>query len=182
MTVEQLAMETFEEAAAAQLDMPVSFDLLYQDDIWICDTGASSHSSNSRSGAQNERKSGSTSLGHAGEAIEATSTIDLPGQYVARDGSLGLKGTLVDVNYSDSHNFNLMSLTRLLCIGCYISKGDATGITIKNEGGGIIDFDIVIPTARGAIFACRFVRDVELGAVSTSSGSKMNITNVGAWK
>ena len=40
----------------------------------------------------------------------------------------------------------------------------------------MIDFNIVIPTERGAIFACRFVRGTEIGVVSTDYYTKMNIT------
>ena len=161
--------------AAAKLDIPRSFEMLYQNDIWICDTGASSHSTNKKTGAENEKESRSASLGHAGEALEATSTIDLPGQFMTKDGSSGLKASLTEVNYNDRHNFNLISLTRLLSRGWEIIKGNHTGITIRNGGGGVIDFDIVIPTARGAVFACRFVRAAEVSAVSTEAGTKMNI-------
>jgi len=100
--------------------------------------------------------------------VKDMKTIDLPGRFVARDGSLGMKATLADVGYNIKLNFNLLSLTRLLCKrssarrgslgkGWHITKGDATGITIENEAGDVIDFDIVIPMSRGAIFACRFI-------------------------
>ena len=105
------------EVSAAQLTIPTSFAVLQQTDIWICDTGASSHSTNNSSGGQNVKDTGSVSLGHAGEALKATKTIDLPGQYVTKDGTLGLKATLTDVNFNETHNFNLMSLTRLLMRG-----------------------------------------------------------------
>ena len=67
------------EVSAAQLTIPTSFKILQQKDIWICDTGASSHSTNSSSDAQNAKDTGSASLGHAGHALKATKTIDLPG-------------------------------------------------------------------------------------------------------
>ena len=78
-----------------------------------------------------------------------------------------MKATLTEVNYNKTLNFNLMSLTRLLCNGWSIVKGDATGITVKNGKGGVIEFDIVILTARGAIFACRFIPDADIHAAST---------------
>ena len=102
--------------------MSAPLEILYQSDIWICDTGASSHSTNNRSGAKTERDSGNTSLGHAGHSVEVTSTIDLSDQFLARDGSFGMEVVLTDVNYNDSHNFNLMGLTRLLCKGWRIRK------------------------------------------------------------
>ena len=150
-------------------------EILYQRYIWICDTGASSHSTNSRKGDKNAQYSGSTSPGHSGAAVEATITINLLGKFVVRDGSLGMKGVLTEVNYSESHNFNPMSTTMLLCKGWRITKSDATGITIENGSGGMIEFDVVIPTERGAVFACRSFGGTEIGVVSTDFGMKMNI-------
>ena len=67
--------------SVTKLDIPVSFEISYQSDIWICNT---------KSDAKTERDSGRMSLGHAGQVVEATSTIDLPGQFLARDGSFGI--------------------------------------------------------------------------------------------
>ena len=84
-----------------------------------------------------------------------------------------MKATLTDVNYSDSYNFNLMSLTRMMYRGWEITKGHATGITIVHgETGLVIDFDIVIKTVKGAMFACRYIRDAEVSAASTGKDNK----------
>ena len=39
----------------------------------------------------------------------------------------------------------------------------------------MIKFDIVIPTAKGAIIACRFIRDSNINATSTETGVRMGI-------
>ena len=98
LTESELSAEKLEEVkvSAAKLDMPALFEILYQNHIWICDTGARSHSTPYRLGARNIRDSGSASLGHTGEAVKATNTIDIPGQFVARDGGLGMEATLAD--------------------------------------------------------------------------------------
>ena len=70
------------EMSAAKLEVPMRFEMLYESDIWIGDSGASSHSTNIKTGAVNKRQFGSASLGHMGEAVEATSTIDVSGQLV----------------------------------------------------------------------------------------------------
>ena len=142
------------EASIVKMEMPSSFELLYSDDIWICDTGASSHSSKSNRGAMNVTANGSQSLGHSGKAMEATNTMKLPGQFIGKDGSSGMKATLTEVNYNPKYNFNLLSLTRLLMNGWRITSGDKTGITIKIVNESEIVFDVVIITVRGAIFAC----------------------------
>ena len=134
------------EVSAAQLTIPTSFAVLQQTDIWICDNGTSSHSTNNSYGGQNVKDTGSASLGHAGEALKATKTIDLPGKYATNDGALGLKATLTDVNFNETHIFNLMSLTRLLLRRWNIETGDETGIYISDGDGNKVAFDIVIPT------------------------------------
>ena len=79
------------------------------------------------------------------------------------------------MNYNNKYNLNLVSLTRLLMNGWKVTKGDNTGITVGNKNGSEIKFDIVVPTVCGAIFACRFRRDADIGAVSTDAGTTMNI-------
>ncbi len=83
--------------------------------------------------------------------------VDLPGQFYSRDGHAGVKATITDVNYNEQANFNLFSLTRCLISGWYISSGNQNGVVIEDGNGGRIEFDIVILTRRGAIFACRFI-------------------------
>ena len=166
------------EVSVPQLVIPTTFEMLSQPDVWICDTGASSHSTNDNSGARNEKDTGSASLGHAGQALKATMTIDLLGQYVTKDGTWGMKATLTEVNFNASHNFNLMSLTRLLTRGWRITRGDDTGIYVE-KGANKIDFDIVIRTPRGAIFACRFIREeAELTAGSVEKESREKKVNI----
>jgi hypothetical protein len=117
--------------------MPMSFELLNDSDIWTCDTGASSIQKNNKWGKMNERPLGSVSLGCNRETVKATCTVDLPGQFVATDGSFGMTSVLGE--------FNLLSLTRVLCNGCKISHGQSTNIRIKNDSEDAIDFYIVIP-------------------------------------
>jgi hypothetical protein len=97
---------------------------------------------------------------------------------MSKDGSLGLKATLMDVSVSKRFNFNLCSLTRLLLLrnGWRIFKGDSTGIVVEKDSNQIA-IDIVINTAKGAIFACRFIRSgVELADVGTEARTTMNIS------
>ena len=162
------------EMALGSMTVPASIDILQEDDVWICDTGASSHSSKSKKGARSVKDTNSTSVGHAGPAVKATSTIEVPGRFLEKDGSPGMKAVLTEVSYNKGLNFNLFSLTRMLVNGWTVTSGDANGITIR-KGENVINFDIVIPTSRGAIFACRFLRDSDILAASTESGVCMSV-------
>ena len=57
------------DSLSAKLDMSMSFELLYESDIWICDTGPSNHSTNNKLGKTSAKCSGSASLGHTGVAV-----------------------------------------------------------------------------------------------------------------
>ncbi len=62
--------------------------------------------------------------------------------------------------------------------GLRVTKGDKTDITIGNNNGDEIKFDIVILTACGAIFVCQFIWDADIGVSSTDAGTTMNIDKV----
>ncbi len=62
--------------------------------------------------------------------------------------------------------------------GWKITRGDESLIRVENGkwGGGAINFDIVVPTEKGTINACKFVHNGEIAASSTECGIKMSIT------
>ena len=159
----------------AKIDMPAPFEILYENDVWIGGTGASSHSTNNKLSASNERNIGSMSIGHDGKALKATTTINVAGRFIEKGRTLGLKATLTEVTFNEKLNLNLISLTHLLCNGWIITTGNAAGICLMHENGGEIKFDIVVHMTRGAIFACHFVQNVEVSAAFTDVGVKMNI-------
>ena len=96
----------------------------------------------------------SQSLGQSGKAVEVINTMDLPGHFLGKDGSFGMKMTLTEVKYNNKYNFNMLILTRLLMNGWSIISGDNIGIAIKSESGKVINFNIVILIVPVAIFAC----------------------------
>ena len=162
------------ELAAPALPRLHPFSVLQQPDVWICDSGASCHTTNNLNGAVNKRRGGSSSVGHTGGAVTAEWTVDIPGRFVSADGCNLQEATLTDVSFNKSLNYNLFSLSRVLKLGWVISKGDSTGITIKRDSTVIV-FDIVVHTANGAVFATRFLRDSELFAACTEKGLRVNI-------
>ena len=58
-------------------------------------------------------RAGSLSVGATGSAVEAECSMDIRGQFVNRDGLLGIVATLTHVGFSKRHNFNLLSVTSL---------------------------------------------------------------------
>ena len=80
--------------------------MINQDDVWICDTGASTHVTRCNVGARNVRDMMVYSLGHTGSAMESTALIDIPGVFVDKDGKTGMMAVLKDCSFSKKHNFN----------------------------------------------------------------------------
>jgi hypothetical protein len=118
------------------MEMPTLFEVLYGNDVWICDSGGSTHSTKHRAGFTNESEGGSEILGHVGVALQtkSTCTCNLPDQFVSKDWTRQLKATLGDVFlYNETANFNLLSLSRLLKEGWTISRGDATITKVDNS-------------------------------------------------
>ena len=96
-------------------------DILCEADILICDSGVLvGHSSNSDTGARNKRETTSASLGHVGQVVKATSSINVSGFFLGKDGRLGLRACLEDVSFNQRLNFNLMSFTN----ACQWLEGD----------------------------------------------------------
>ena len=150
--------------------------ILRQENVWICDTGASTHVTWCNKGARNVRDTMVYSLGHTGSAAESTALIDIPGVFVNKHGNLGLQAVLRDCSFSAKHNFNLLSMSKLLHKqGWKIVRGDESLIRIENGKGGTIDFDIVVPTEKGAIYACKFTRTLELATASADTPVRLNI-------
>jgi hypothetical protein len=106
--------------------------------------------------------------------------MDICGQFVNHDGSLGIVATLTYVGFSTRHNFNVLSVTSLWQQGwstqCGISKGL---IIIGPDGGSVINIDIVVGTTRGAVYVGRFVRllartdGVEISVANPSTKPRM---------
>ena len=53
-------------------------------------------------------------------------------------------------------------------------------IRIENGKGDVIDLDTVMPIEKGAIYACKFVRAMEIVIASTENVVKLNV-NMAQW-
>ena len=80
----------------------------------MCDTGASNHMMWCDKRAVNVHDTQLLSLGHTREAIESMAMLDIPGQFISKSAELGMKAVVKECSYNKTHNFNLLSLSRLL--------------------------------------------------------------------
>ena len=144
--------------------------------MWICDS-ASMHVTWSNKGAKNIQDMMMYSLGHAGLEMESNALINIPGVFVNKSRKTGLQVVLKDCSFIAKHNFNLLSMSRLLHKQAWkIVHVNETLIHIENRKGDVIDFDIVVPTEKGAIHACNFAHIMEVGTASTENVARLNIS------
>ncbi len=87
-----------------------------------------------------------------------------------------MRAVLKDCSFSTKHNFNLLSMSKLIHKqGWKIVQGDKTLIRMENGKGDVINFDIVVPTEKGAIYACKLARDIEVTTGSIGKPMRLNI-------
>ena len=75
------------------------------------------------------------SLGNTGGALESTAVIDIAGVFMTKDGDMGMQAVLKECSYNKEHNFNLLSMSRLLHKqGWKITHEDESLSALRTEG------------------------------------------------
>jgi hypothetical protein len=133
-----------------------TMEALVDKDMWIADTGATSHVTNSKVGGKNHRKTTVKMRGFVWESINPDLEMDIPVTYTCGSGK-EIKAELKDMQVNEKFNFNLFSVTRMLQKG-YTIKGGAKSITLE-KGNHAFMFDSVIWTWGGALYCERFCRN-----------------------
>ena len=133
-----------------------SRDLLESEDIWIADTGATTHVTKHARGGKNHRKTDVTTRGARGEAAEASYEMDIPVYHCSASGKECFPVQLMDVQVNEHFNFNLFSVTRVMKEGWELG-GNEKELTLK-KGNWVLKFDTVMHTRHGALFCGIFKR------------------------
>lgn len=77
---------------------------------------------------------------------------------MTKDGIMVMWAVLKECSYNRDHAFTLLCMSRLLQKqGLKIACEDESLIHIENGKGGALNLDIVVPTEKGAVYACGFV-------------------------
>lgn len=157
------------------LTFPKSIDLLRDPNVWVGDTGATTHSTPFKAGMMNKRKANAednVTVG-SGANVKAGMIGDIPGTIHDQYGKEVTTATLKDVTYLEGGRFNLYSMTRKMKEGWNLG-GNKDSMWLERNGAKIV-FDIAIPTKKGMIFAMYFRRGeeslAEIGAVEVDEDS-----------
>ena len=150
-------------SVSEEMSVPGTIEALSLEDYWVFDTAASNHTTGHKRYAVNVRPSECLTIGLAGEPVKAEYQMDFYLTACSRFGRELQDIKLTDVTYSEKHHFNLFRVARCLRSGWTISRGDSNGCVLTHtDTGAELNFDIVIPTRKGAVFAIIFRRRSEI--------------------
>jgi hypothetical protein len=121
-----------------------SRELLESEDIWIADTGTTSHVTKHSKGGVNHCKTDVKTCGARGAAAEASYEMDIPAIYCDATGQQCFLVRLNNMQVSDQFNFNLFSMTRVMPKGFELGR-NAEELTLK-KGNCVLSFDSVLHT------------------------------------
>jgi hypothetical protein len=127
--------------------------ILESQDIWIADTGATSHVTKHTEGGRKHRQTNVWTRGFAGKTIQPDCEMDIPVTYVDVNGTETFDVVLRDIQMNEKSNYNLSSVTKMLVKG-YKLKGNKHLITVWNQTQ-LIGFDLVIRTKKWSAFLCQ---------------------------
>ena len=157
------------------MEIPASIDLLKHNDVWVCDTAASNHFVRSSAGAVNIRKADTVSQGMTGSGVSANKMMDFVMTQYSKSGAEGVTFRLTDVSHNEKFNFNLFSAARCLKNGWTMEGGKECIKLISPDGSHNIIFDIVVQTAKGAVFATILKRDHEVAGAKVTKDDAVSL-------
>ena len=149
-TFEASSGDEFQLADMQKLAILASFELLWNHVIWIADTWAYNHGTNSNTGCTNEKATESTSLGATGEDFPVDYEVYIPSTVCNRYSDEWSKVKMTKIGYKSQGNFNIFSVSRCLMEGWKL-EGIDTGIELRKDDT-VIRFDIIIKTKKGVLF------------------------------
>jgi hypothetical protein len=140
------------------MTFPSKQGLLYDPNIWLADSAASTHSTAHLQGMTNLQAGTSANAIQVGNATmnQVQFIGDIPGTFFVKSGNYIQSSTLHQVSFSCDGVFNLLSFPQLMMQGWSIA-GARKGLVATNPDGTIeIPFGIVIHTNAGCVFATCF--------------------------
>jgi hypothetical protein len=149
------------------MTFPSKQGLLYDPNIWLADSAASTHSTAHLQGMTNLQPGTNANAIQVGNAAmnQVQFIGDIPGTFFDKSGNYVQSSTLRQVSFSRDGIFNLLSFPQLMMQGWSI-VGARKGFVATNPDGTIeIPFDIVIHTNAGCVFATCFKHRNEVAAV-----------------
>ena len=134
-------------------------DVINHEELWIGDTGASTHMTFTGKGMSNLKACSTEERIVMGNGEKATTSHlgDIEGQLISKNGEKEGTIKLQEVSYSPNVQFNLLSITKLLKQGWQLGAS-AEAMTIK-KNVKVLKIDYIINTHKGMLFCIRIRRN-----------------------
>ncbi len=116
--------------------MIASMNMLKRSDMWIADSGASSHVTFSDKGCRNKRMATGSTHQIEGKSVLPKCELDIPCIHYDKDGTQVREVIITDASHFPEGKFNLFSLTRLQKKGWTLS-GNADYIKLQKGGNSL---------------------------------------------
>jgi hypothetical protein len=140
------------------MSFPDNFELLYDKNVWIFDTGASCNSSGCMDVAVNIRDDNSEVIPANGVCIKQDKIGDIPCSKLDKFGNHVNYTRLNSVKFGKQNIFNLFSANNAMQHNWMASGNRDNGWWTENEAGDIVRFDIRILTTTSCIWCGYFQR------------------------
>ena len=159
-----------------QLTFSKGFELLKDPNVWVYDTAATVHSTAFIDGLRNLHDANNEGIMMGNGNSEKTMKIgELNGTKYDKHGNEVGKVRIRRVRHLKNAMFNLFSGTQLLKDGWKL-QGDHDKISLT-KGDVTLDFDILIPTPEGVLYAMYVERETPAGeVVGVASDQKMRMS------
>ncbi len=116
----------------ADIDFTTGTHVLDSPDIWIADTGATSHVTKHKEGRQKHHQTSVCTRGFANETIQPDCEKDIPVTYIDKNGTEKFNVILGDVQTNEKFYNNLFSVGKMLLKG-YKLEGDKHSLIVSNK-------------------------------------------------
>ena len=154
---------------AAAMEMPATMEILCSNDVWVCNTAASSnHFAKSKDGSYNCRKTDGVSQEMTRGHVEVLLLMDVTVTAYTKEGVEGATFKMTDVSFNAAYNFNLFSVSRCL-VGGWTMPGSKDHVKLISPcNTKNIMFDIVVQTPKGEVYATVLKRHYEVSNASVT--------------
>ena len=137
------------------------------ENIWVADSAASGHMSNSLEGMYDLVDIDIEVTIGDGFKMKATKQGKMKGEVLSNNGNTETV-TMVDVKYVPALWCNLFSLTKAMDLGFQLSGNKKIGLQIR-KGDFVLPFDQIIKTGTGFIIGAKILRNTADSAMATMS-------------
>ena len=150
-------IQDIDEIAAACLESSVEASLLKGEDLWIADSGCTTHMTPHKIGFQ-KIKHRNERVTMANGNVEGSNIVgQVVGNKVDMDGNFEHRLIINDVSHTPGGIFNLFSTGTMIKKG-WLLYGSKAMLWLQN-GNKRINFDIKVETSKGTLYCMRVMRD-----------------------